>query len=135
METTAATVKKSPAMNEQTRSIEKAVTIDAAPDAVWKALTDAEEITRWFAPDARVTPGQGGKVWLSWGEGMGAPTGIGSKFPRSRKTPLEMRLLSFFLFAHHKGNFGGEPILNNPIVFHHGLHFLDPQGLNAVNGL
>jgi uncharacterized protein YndB with AHSA1/START domain len=58
-----------PATSE-TRSIEKTVTIDASAEAVWRALTDAEEITRWFAPEARVTPGKGGSIWVSWGGGM-----------------------------------------------------------------
>ncbi|HEX8410013.1 MAG TPA: SRPBCC domain-containing protein [Thermoanaerobaculia bacterium] len=46
------------------------VTIDADADAVWRALSEGEEVKRWFAPDARVRPGVGGGVWLSWGEGM-----------------------------------------------------------------
>jgi uncharacterized protein YndB with AHSA1/START domain len=48
------------------RNLEKTVTIEATPDAVWRALTDAEQIVRWFALDARVVPGEGGHVWLSW---------------------------------------------------------------------
>lgn len=52
------------------RTIDLSVGVDAPPEAVWKALTEAEEITRWFAPEARVEPGEGGSVWLSWGEGM-----------------------------------------------------------------
>lgn len=49
------------------RSVEVSVEIDAAPEVVWKALSEAEEIVRWFATDARVTPGEGGRVWISWG--------------------------------------------------------------------
>ncbi len=49
------------------RSHESAITIHATPDDVWRALTDADELVRWFPLDARVTPGQGGKVWISWG--------------------------------------------------------------------
>jgi uncharacterized protein YndB with AHSA1/START domain len=52
------------------RSFEKTITIDAPVEAVWKALTDAERITRWFAPEARVTPGAGGSIWMSWGPGF-----------------------------------------------------------------
>lgn len=52
------------------RSIDKTVTVSAPPEAVWRALTDAEELKRWFPVDARVTPGAGGSIWISWGDGM-----------------------------------------------------------------
>lgn len=51
------------------RLIDKEVFIDATPDAVWRALTDAAELTRWFPVDARVEGGLNGSVWLSWGSG------------------------------------------------------------------
>lgn len=50
-----------------TRTIEKQMEIAAPVEAVWKALTDAEELTRWFPLKARVKPGAGGSVFLSWG--------------------------------------------------------------------
>jgi len=50
------------------RRVEIAVEIDAPLEAVWKALTESEELTRWFPFEARVTPGAGGSVWMSWGE-------------------------------------------------------------------
>jgi hypothetical protein len=34
-----------------------------------RTSTDGEELKRWFPLDARVTPGEGGKIWVSWGEG------------------------------------------------------------------
>lgn len=46
------------------------VSIDADAETVWRAVSEGEEIKRWFPVDARVTPGVGGAVWLSWGEGM-----------------------------------------------------------------
>jgi uncharacterized protein YndB with AHSA1/START domain len=48
------------------RKLEKSVTIQASPRAVWRALTEAEQIVRWFALDARVVPEEGGHIWLSW---------------------------------------------------------------------
>jgi uncharacterized protein YndB with AHSA1/START domain len=51
------------------RSISRSVTISAPPSAVWRALTDAEELRRWFPVDARVMPEVGGTVWMSWGPG------------------------------------------------------------------
>lgn len=54
--------------NRDTRSIVKEIEIDAPVEAVWKALIDAEELTRWFPLDADVKPGLGGKIRISWGE-------------------------------------------------------------------
>jgi uncharacterized protein YndB with AHSA1/START domain len=58
------------------RKVEAEITISADADTVWRALTDGEEMKRWFSVDARVTPGDGGKVWMSWGEGMDWETPI-----------------------------------------------------------
>ncbi len=55
---------------KKTRSIEKTITINAPPAEVWKAIAEAEGIKGWFAPDAQVTPGAGGKVLVSWGGGF-----------------------------------------------------------------
>lgn len=46
------------------------IQINAAPDDIWRSLTEAEKITSWFAPEAKITPGQGGSLTLSWGPGM-----------------------------------------------------------------
>lgn len=51
------------------REVVKEVFIAAPSDVVWKALTDAAELTQWFSVDARVTPGAGGAIWVSWGDG------------------------------------------------------------------
>jgi uncharacterized protein YndB with AHSA1/START domain len=51
-----------------TRTVEREVTIAADAAAVWKALTEADELVRWFPLDARVKPGAGGSVWMSWQE-------------------------------------------------------------------
>ena len=49
------------------REVRKDVFIRQPPDIVWKALAEAEELARWFPLEARVTPGVGGSIWLSWG--------------------------------------------------------------------
>lgn len=46
---------------------EKEVEIAASVEDVWKAMTDPEQLAGWFALEARVTPGVGGKVFISWG--------------------------------------------------------------------
>ena len=63
-------------MSEPTRKLEFSIDIDAPPELVWKTLTEGEGITRWFAPEARVEPGAGGSVTLSWGPGMEATAPI-----------------------------------------------------------
>lgn len=60
----------------ETRSHETVVDLEAPPEAVWRALTEAEEITRWFASEAKSTPGVGGSIWVRWWEGMEMEQGI-----------------------------------------------------------
>ena len=48
-----------------TRATEVSIEINAPIEAVWKALNDAEELTRWFPLEAGVNPD--GTVWMSWG--------------------------------------------------------------------
>jgi uncharacterized protein YndB with AHSA1/START domain len=43
-----------------TRSHQFSVPIRTTPEELWRALTDAEEISRWFAPQAKVVPGKAG---------------------------------------------------------------------------
>jgi uncharacterized protein YndB with AHSA1/START domain len=45
----------------------KEILVGAPVQDVWKALTDPAELVKWFPLEARVTPGKGGKVFLSWG--------------------------------------------------------------------
>jgi uncharacterized protein YndB with AHSA1/START domain len=46
------------------------LSINATPEEVWRAISEGEGIKSWFTLDARVTPGEGGAVWMSFGEGM-----------------------------------------------------------------
>ena len=55
---------------EPQRILEVSVEVNAPANAVWRALTEAEELTRWFPPVARVVPGAGGSMFLSWGDGV-----------------------------------------------------------------
>lgn len=68
----------------KTRNIEREIEINAPVEAVWKALTEAEELTRWFSEEARVTPGVGGSIWVSWGEGQSGDTRIETWEPNRR---------------------------------------------------
>lgn len=68
----------------KTRTIVAEIELDATVDVVWKALTEAEEITRWFSDEARVSPGLGGNVWVSWGEGQAGDSRIEAWEPGHR---------------------------------------------------
>lgn len=52
------------------RSIELEVRADVPLEAAWNAISRDDEMARWFSPQVRIEPGEGGSVWLSWGEGM-----------------------------------------------------------------
>jgi len=67
-----------------TRAQQHEILIDASTDAVWKAITDAEELTRWFVDAAKVEPGVGGKMWVSWDGAEGAPSTIEAWEPNKR---------------------------------------------------
>lgn len=79
------------------RSIEVRIGIDAPPEIVWKALTDPAELVRWFSLDARVVPGIGGSVWLSWGEPVVAHSQITRWEPNYRLSTVETRPLGVLL--------------------------------------
>jgi len=50
-----------------TRTQVHEIAIDATVEAVWAAITDAGELTRWFVETAKVEPGVGGTFVISWG--------------------------------------------------------------------
>ena len=53
-------------MPEVARSTQTTVEIAAAPETVWRALTDPTELVRWFALSAEVEPRSGGTVIWRW---------------------------------------------------------------------
>lgn len=48
------------------KSHENIVDIKATPEEVFRAVTDPEQIVKWFAPYARVDPRVGGEYDISW---------------------------------------------------------------------
>lgn len=52
------------------RSHETRIEIDAPIEEVWKAITEADGLARWFAPKMTVEPGVGGFVLGDWGPGL-----------------------------------------------------------------
>lgn len=58
------------------RVVEREIALDAPTAVVWKALTDAGELMRWFPLEARVSPGSGGTVWMRWDDAYDAESAI-----------------------------------------------------------
>lgn len=54
-----------------TRKLEFTLSLRTTPEQLWKELTEAERITRWFAPDVQVVPGEGGSIRMAWGDMAG----------------------------------------------------------------
>ena len=54
------------------RSYEKQFEVTAPIEAVWKAITDGDELTRWFCQEASCEPDVGGKQHIDWGGGAKA---------------------------------------------------------------
>jgi uncharacterized protein YndB with AHSA1/START domain len=48
------------------RKFTMTIDLDATPEEVWSALTNAEELVRWFPVQARVTPEPGGTMFWGW---------------------------------------------------------------------
>lgn len=54
-------------MTKPDRTFETEIEIAAPKDAVWRAVTEAREIARWFAPSVEVDLRVGGAVVWQWG--------------------------------------------------------------------
>jgi uncharacterized protein YndB with AHSA1/START domain len=78
-------------MTDATRTFEMTIGIAASPDDVWRALTEAGELVRWFPLGAHVTPGEGGTMRWSWGEGWSGEARIEAWEPGRRLRLVEER--------------------------------------------
>jgi uncharacterized protein YndB with AHSA1/START domain len=52
-----------------TNDVMQAVEVDAAPERVWRLLTDPAELPRWWPDAAELEPRLGGRVVLKFGPG------------------------------------------------------------------
>jgi uncharacterized protein YndB with AHSA1/START domain len=73
------------------RQHETSIQIDAPIEEVWKAITDASAMARWFAPKMTVEPGVGGFVAADWGSGLEWKTTIEIWEPNRRLRLVETR--------------------------------------------
>ncbi len=93
--------------NAPTRSVDIEAEIDASPEAAWRALTQPEEISRWFAPDVTGEPGPGGHITVSWGGGEwtskivawnpGSHLGLRDMLPEGQEPPEPGTALDYFI--------------------------------------
>ena len=72
------------------RTFEMNIEVDAPPDEVWKALTEAAELERWFPLEATVAPGVGGSILMTWGSLHRWPAKITAWYPHRRFQFTEM---------------------------------------------
>ena len=56
---------------QETRSATGEVEVEAPVERVWRALTEARELERWFPLEAEVEPGPDGRIWMGWGHELG----------------------------------------------------------------
>jgi uncharacterized protein YndB with AHSA1/START domain len=73
------------------RRFEMSIDIDAPADGVWNALTQADELTRWFPLDATVTPGEGGSIHWGWRDAWSWGSTIRAWEPNRRIRLVETR--------------------------------------------
>jgi len=50
----------------RSRTVDQRIPVAAPTDVVWRALTEARELMRWFPLEAGVSPGRGGTMRMCW---------------------------------------------------------------------
>jgi uncharacterized protein YndB with AHSA1/START domain len=79
------------ATDRKARTFSMSIDIDATPEEVWRALTDAGELVRWFPLQARVTPGKGGTIFWGWDDRWAWESQIDAWEPGKRLRLVENR--------------------------------------------
>lgn len=67
-----------------TRGQEHEIAIDASAEAVWRAISEADEVVRWYVQSAEIDGREGGLYRVSWGEGMDGTSRIEAFEPGRR---------------------------------------------------
>ena len=55
---------------DATEVIRREIVLPAAPAEVWVALTDADDVSRWFGAEVEMSPRLGGQVRFRWPDGV-----------------------------------------------------------------
>jgi uncharacterized protein YndB with AHSA1/START domain len=71
-------------VTKPTRGHQHEILIDAPPEAVWAAITEADQLVAWFPLHAAVAPGPGGVVTYDWGGGLAGSNRIETWEPPRR---------------------------------------------------
>ena len=50
-------------------AVKREIEVEASPDEVWRALTDPDELERWFANDVELEAEPGGEGVFRWDDG------------------------------------------------------------------
>jgi uncharacterized protein YndB with AHSA1/START domain len=77
------------------RSQEIIIDIKATPEEVFRAVSEADGITKWFVPEARVDPRVGGEYYISFGPGMSATNIISAYDPYTHFGAYRERSFAF----------------------------------------
>lgn len=64
--------------------IKRAVILLAPRGPVWKALTEPEQLVKWFGTDVSLEPREGGKISFGWGDAFRFPGIIESFDPPTK---------------------------------------------------
>lgn len=79
-------------------AIERTLELRAAPERVWRALTEAGEIARWFGDTAELEAREGAEGWFGWKnhgrfavrvERCEPPRRFAWRWARKKDTPLD----------------------------------------------
>ena len=54
------------AMTDMPASVTREIVLPAPPEEVWPALTEAEQLAGWFAPEVEIDPRPGGAAVFRW---------------------------------------------------------------------
>jgi uncharacterized protein YndB with AHSA1/START domain len=82
--------------HKETIELEKSIFIDAAPEVVFNASTDPEELTRWFPDQAILEPRVGGKMKSSFYNENSDHTRAADAFPEATvKEFIPIKKLSY----------------------------------------
>jgi uncharacterized protein YndB with AHSA1/START domain len=84
------------------RSHETIIDLKATPEEVFRALTDPEQIVKWFVPGARVDPREGGEYVKVWGPGIESKSTISAWEPGKHFGTFSERSIAF--------GCGGQPV-------------------------
>lgn len=77
------------------RSQEIIIDIKATPEEVFRAVTETDQIGKWFAPIARLDPRVGGEYVIAWAPGMESVSTISAWDPYTHFAKYSERSVAY----------------------------------------